>query len=423
MAAKVPFSSPLPMTHTEISMSINKNSKEVQEDVVFQIDKKKRISSGSAQVSKASAVQFEFVAVKESTGIHPYHHQQWPAAPVPPPPNPNVAPPPPNPAAVAMPPHPFDDVRTIFISGLPLDVKERELQNLLRWLPGYEASQINYKGEHPMGFALFTSPDFAHAAKDALQNMVFDNESHSVLHTEMAKKNLFIKRGIVADSNVYDQSKRLRTGGDYTHTGYASPTPFHPPPAPLWGPHGYMAPHPPPYDLYGGYAVPPVPMPAPSQVPMPMPMPPPSSYVPVQALNLLFPYSPYKLYVNEEGMNTKDNPPCNTLFIGNLGENINEDELRGLFSIQPGYKQMKIIRQERHTVCFIEFEDVNSAAQVHHNLQGAVIPSFFFLDGYTFSKNPYGKRKDSNHPGAAVAAAVVGPLNAMNGSAPPVNYQ
>uniref|UniRef100_A0A803MP32 RRM domain-containing protein n=1 Tax=Chenopodium quinoa TaxID=63459 RepID=A0A803MP32_CHEQI len=62
-----------------------------------------------------------------------------------------------------------DDVRTIFISGLPEDVKERELQNLLRWLPGYEASQINPKGEHPMGFALFSSPEFAHAAKDALQ--------------------------------------------------------------------------------------------------------------------------------------------------------------------------------------------------------------------------------------------------------------
>lgn len=81
---------------------------------------------------------------------------------------------------------------------------------------------------------------------------------------------------------------------------------------------------------------------------------------------------------------------------------------------QPGFKQMKILRQERHTVCFIEFEvsnchstafllwwlnlrltslylhhsvytknrcytllvqDVNSATNVHHNLQGAVIPS------------------------------------------------
>ncbi|MBA0778925.1 hypothetical protein Gotri_003211, partial [Gossypium trilobum] len=239
-------------------------------------------------------------------------------------------------------------VRTIFITGLPEDVKERELQNLLRWLPGYEASQVNYKGEKPMGFALFSSAQLAIAAKDALQEMVFDAESKSVLHIEMAKKNLFVKRGIVADSNSYDQSKRLRTGGDYSHSAYTTPPPFHPPPAPVWGPHGYLSPTP-PYDPYGGYPVPPVPMPTPTPVPAP------SSYVPVQ--------------------NTKDNPPCNTLFIGNLGENINEEELRGLFSAQPGFKQMKILRQERHTVCFIEFEDVNSASNVHHSLQGAVIPS------------------------------------------------
>ncbi len=31
-----------------------------------------------------------------------------------------------------------DEVRTIFISGFPTDVKERELNNLCRFLPGYE---------------------------------------------------------------------------------------------------------------------------------------------------------------------------------------------------------------------------------------------------------------------------------------------
>ncbi|PPS09483.1 hypothetical protein GOBAR_AA11142 [Gossypium barbadense] len=293
-------------------------------------------------------------------GIHPYH-QQWPPAPAPPPP----------PATATA-------VRTIFITGLPEDVKERELQNLLRWLPGYEASQVNYKGEKPMGFALFSSAQLAIAAKDALQEMVFDAESKSVLHIEMAKKNLFVKRGIVADSNSYDQSKRLRTGGDYSHSAYTTPPPFHPPPAPVWGPHGYLSPTP-PYDPYGGYPVPPVPMPTPAPVPAP------SSYVPVQ--------------------NTKDNPPCNTLFIGNLGENINEEELRGLFSAQPGFKQMKILRQERHTVCFIEFEDVNSASNVHHSLQGAVIPSSGSIGmRIQYSKNPFGKRKDSNHPIASPGA-------------------
>ncbi|KAF2286495.1 hypothetical protein GH714_017340 [Hevea brasiliensis] len=283
-------------------------------------------------------------------GIHPYHQQWPPAAAPPPPPAAAAAPPPPpihHPPPVLVdnsnrgPTH--DEVRTIFITGLPEDVKERELQNLLRWLPGYEASQVNYKGEKPMGFALFSTAQLAIAAKDALQDMVFDAESKSVLHTEMAKKNLFVKRGIVADSSAYDQSKRLRTGGDYSHTAYTTPSPFHPSSCPVYGPCST------PYDPYAGYPVPQVPMPTPAPIPAP------SSYVPVQ--------------------NTKDNPPCNTLFIGNLGENINEEELRGLFSVQPGFKQMKILRQERHTVCFIEFEDVNSATNVHRSLQGAVIPS------------------------------------------------
>lgn len=322
------------------------------------------------------------------TGIHPYH-QQWPPAPAPPPASAAAPPPPPPTIPVDSPAArpPSDEVRTIFISGLPEDVKERELQNLLRWLPGYEASQVNFKGEHPMGFALFATPQHALAAKDALQNMVFDAESKSVLHTEMAKKNLFVKRGIVADSNPYDQSKRLRTGGDYTHTAYST-SPFHPPPAAVWGPHGYMAPAPPPYDPYAGYAVPPVPIPAPAPAPTP------SSYVPVQ--------------------NNKDNSPCNTLFIGNLGENINEEELRGLFSVQPGFKQMKILRQERHTVCFIEFEDVSSATNVHHNLQGAVIPSSGSVGmRIQYSKNPFGKRKDLIYPAAAAN---------VNG-VPPMTYQ
>lgn len=31
-----------------------------------------------------------------------------------------------------------DDLRTLFVSGFPVDVKERELNNLLRFMPGYE---------------------------------------------------------------------------------------------------------------------------------------------------------------------------------------------------------------------------------------------------------------------------------------------
>lgn len=48
---------------------------------------------------------------------------------------------------------PADELRTVFITGFPNDVKERELNNLLRFLPGYEASQMNWKnGQVCAGF-------------------------------------------------------------------------------------------------------------------------------------------------------------------------------------------------------------------------------------------------------------------------------
>ena len=101
-------------------------------------------------------------------GIPPFHQQWPPQAAVPAPPA--VPPPPPVPGAPDAAVRPgSDEVRTIFITGLPVDVKERELHNLLRWLPGFEASQINFKGDQPMGFALFSYAHHAIAAKAALQ--------------------------------------------------------------------------------------------------------------------------------------------------------------------------------------------------------------------------------------------------------------
>ncbi|KAI8008864.1 tRNA dimethylallyltransferase 9 [Camellia lanceoleosa] len=67
-----------------------------------------------------------------------------------------------------------------------------------------------------MGFALFTTPHFAIAAKDALQEMVFDSESKSVLHTEMAKKNLFVKRGIYMESQMFQKASPEITSKVYS---------------------------------------------------------------------------------------------------------------------------------------------------------------------------------------------------------------
>ena len=53
--------------------------------------------------------------------------------------------------------------------------------------------------------------------------------------------------------------------------------------------------------------------------------------------------------------NIGDNAPCNTLFIGNLSDSVDEAELRGLFSHQPGFMQMKLVRGTRNTSAFVEF--------------------------------------------------------------------
>ncbi|KAL3683634.1 hypothetical protein R1sor_001656 [Riccia sorocarpa] len=281
-----------------------------------------------------------------------------------------------------------DEVRTIFVLGFPPDVKERELQNLLRWWPGYEASQMNFKGDQPMGFALFSTSAMAMAARDALQNLVFDSETNSVLRAEMAKKNLYVKRG-GSEPATYDPSKRMRTAGDYSAPQYPAPSAFVPPAAPTWGPQSYIPPSA-PYDPYGGYSV--------AQVPPVAP----AGYAPVQ--------------------NTKDNPPCNTLFIGNLGEATSEAELRGLFSSQPGFRQMKVLRQGKSTVCFIEFGDVSSAMAVHQNLQGAVLTTsdrggmriqypkstvILIEDPCTYSKNPYGRKREGTGTGPQQSDGVV----------------
>ncbi|KAE8676506.1 receptor-like protein kinase-like [Hibiscus syriacus] len=119
---------------------------------------------------------------------------------------PPVQVPPPSAAAHSLPSHPshHDGVHTIFIMGLPEDVKERELQNFLRWLPCFEDSHLSFREISPR-VSLFSTVKFAVAAKDSLQKMVFDAKLKSLLHIEMARKNLVVKRVVVTDSDALDK--------------------------------------------------------------------------------------------------------------------------------------------------------------------------------------------------------------------------
>jgi hypothetical protein len=39
-----------------------------------------------------------------------------------------------------------EEVKTLFLSGLPDDIKEREIYNLFRNFEGYESCQLKYSG-------------------------------------------------------------------------------------------------------------------------------------------------------------------------------------------------------------------------------------------------------------------------------------
>ncbi|XP_051572233.1 RNA-binding protein, mRNA-processing factor 2a-like isoform X1 [Myxocyprinus asiaticus] len=80
-------------------------------------------------------------------------------------------------------------VRTLFVSGLPTDIKPRELYLLFRPFKGYEGSLIKLTSKQPVGFVTFDSRSGAEAAKNALNGVRFDPENPQTLRLEFAKAN------------------------------------------------------------------------------------------------------------------------------------------------------------------------------------------------------------------------------------------
>lgn len=89
-------------------------------------------------------------------------------------------------------------VRTLFVSGLPADVKPRELYLLFRAYPGYEASQLKLtpsskngllKSSTPVGFVTFATRQDADEARQKLQGVRFDPEQPQAIRLELARSN------------------------------------------------------------------------------------------------------------------------------------------------------------------------------------------------------------------------------------------
>ncbi|OLY85322.1 Cell wall integrity protein scw1 [Smittium mucronatum] len=109
-------------------------------------------------------------------------------------------------------------------------------------------------------------------------------------------------------------------------------------------------------------------------------------------------------------INSNDqNPPCNTLYVGNLPASTKEDELRSLFQTAPGYKRM-IFRTKPNSgpMCFVEFRDVACATNSLRELDGRMLSTS--VNGgirLSFSKNPLGVRSNGLGSGQAYSSGGV----------------
>lgn len=108
------------------------------------------------------------------------------------------------------------------------------------------------------------------------------------------------------------------------------------------------------------------------------------------------------------------NPPCNTLYVGNLPPDATEQELRALFSPQKGFRRLSFrtknlsLSNSGHSgshnhgpMCFVEFEDVAHATRALAELYGRTLPRPGGSNGkggirLSFSKNPLGVRGPGN---------------------------
>ncbi|CAH9092318.1 unnamed protein product [Cuscuta europaea] len=233
------------------------------------------------------------------------------------------------------PPHSDDDVRTLFIAGLPEDVKPREIYNLFHEFPGYESSHLRSptSNTQPFAFAVFVDQQSALAAMYELNGLVFDIEKGSTLFIDLAKSNSRSKRQrTTADDDRLGLDKRMKGSAAVSRVIESGVGNIHIP--------GMSS------SAYNTVGYPPT-----------------QSYANFDGRS-----------VNESNAN-KNAPPCPTLFVANLGPNSSEQELNQVFSRCRGFLKLKMQSTYGAPVAFVDFKDTASSTEALSNLQGAILHS------------------------------------------------
>ncbi|KAK6093857.1 hypothetical protein MT418_005691 [Batrachochytrium dendrobatidis] len=105
------------------------------------------------------------------------------------------------------------------------------------------------------------------------------------------------------------------------------------------------------------------------------------------------------------------NPPCNTLYVGNLPHDALEEELRQIFTVQSGFKRLCFRTRANGPMCFVEFESVDYATAALFQLYGNHL-SNSTKGGIrlSYSKNPLGVRQNRSAVVPGMMGAGIGGL-------------
>ncbi|XP_021890249.1 protein WHI4-like [Carica papaya] len=239
----------------------------------------------------------------------------------------------------------YGAINTLFVSGLPDDVKAREIHNLFRRRPGFESCQLKYtgRGNQVVAFATFFNHQSAIAALHSLNGVKFDPQTGSTLHIELARSNSRRKRKpgngpyVVIDNRTEAAANAQETSsedGDRDADDASGS-----------------------YNMDSTDKVDSVTTKSETKVDIDNPV----------------------VSVNEPSEKIVDGAfgvqPCSTLFLANLGPNCNEDELKQVLSQYPGFSMLKVRAKGGMPVAFADFEEIEQASKVMKELQGSLLPS------------------------------------------------
>ncbi|XP_065063767.1 uncharacterized protein LOC135690203 isoform X10 [Rhopilema esculentum] len=264
------------------------------------------------------------------------------------------------------------EVRTLFVSGLPMDVKPREIYLLFRSFPGYQGSLLKITGKEgkktsPVAFVTFGSRVQGETAKSALHGVRFDPELPTTLRIEFAKANTKVAKPVALKPLVFGKlvgpcipSPTMPYREPY-EVNAINASIFQTPESP-WG---HQPTHIFSIDVNGN---------------------PTTHHLPFAPQGLtthlhspVSPHAPNPFITNamgQMGQRVDDNPPCTTLFVANLGRMATEEELKLVFAGMPGFRRLKVLRNKKTApVCFVEFIDVITANQAKELLNGYILRS------------------------------------------------